>query len=106
MVFRFGENPQAAAVEPVADVQTRAHVLFPQHGEEERAGAVHHRDVGQAPVPVVALQVGEHELEEGVVRGGAHGVVGDSGRVGQVQPGGVGEEGVEAAVASLGGFWC
>ena len=32
---------------------------------------------------------------------GAHGVVGDASGVGAADPGGVGEEGVEAAVAAL-----
>ena len=102
MIFRLGQDAHPAAVRAVARVQPRGHVFLPQHGQEQRARAVHDGDVGQAPVAVVALQVGQHELEEGVVRRGAHGVVGDSGGVGAVQPAGVGEEGVEAAVAALG----
>ena len=35
------------------------------------------------------------------MRDGAHGVVGDAGGVGAADPGGVGEEGVEAPVAAL-----
>ena len=37
-----------------------------------------------------------------MVGNGAHGVVGDAGGVGAADPGGVGEEGIEAAVAALG----
>ncbi len=37
-----------------------------------------------------------------MVGDGAHGIVGDAGGVGAADPGGVGEEGVEAAVAALG----
>ncbi len=36
-----------------------------------------------------------------MVGNGAHGVVGDTGRVGAADPGGVGEERIEAAVAAL-----
>lgn len=90
VVVGLAEDADAA----VADVEGRVHVLLPDDGEEERAGAVHDGDVGQLPVLVVGREGFDDAEEKGVVRDGAHGVVGDAGRDGAVHPGWVGQEGV------------
>lgn len=95
------EDADAAAAEAVADVVARGHVFFPDDAEEERAGRVHDGDVGQVPVFVVFHQRVDDAQEEGVLRGGAHGVVGDAGWHRFAHPGRVREEGVETAVAAL-----
>jgi len=88
VVVGLAEDADAA----VADVEGRVHVFLPDDGEEERAGAVHDGDVGQLPVLVVGREGFDDAQEEGVVRDGAHGVVGDAGRDGAVHPGWVGQE--------------
>ena len=83
------------------DVLAGIYILFPHDGEEQGAGRRHDGDVGQEPGTVVGLEGGGDVEEEGMVRDAAHGVVGDAGGDGAPRPGGVGEEGVEAALASL-----
>lgn len=53
VVVGLAEDADAAAVGPVADVEGRVQVFFPDDGQEERAGAVHDGDVGELPVLVV-----------------------------------------------------
>ena len=74
---------------------------MPDDTEEERAGAVHDCYVRKFPVPVVWYKRFDDESEEGVVGHGAHGIVGDAGRIGAADPGWVGEKRVEAAIAAL-----
>ena len=83
------------------DVLPRTHVLLPHDGEEQGPRGRHDGDVGQEPGAVVGLQGGGDVQEEGVVGHAAHGVVGDAGGDGTPRPGGVGEEGVQAALAAL-----
>lgn len=54
------------------------------------------------PVFVVGTEGFDDGKEEGVLRGGAHGVVGDARWGCSADPGWVGEERVEATVAALG----
>lgn len=77
-------------------------VFLPDDGEEKGAGAVHDCYVGESPIAIVLNQRFDYELEERVVRDGAHGVVGDASGVGATYPGGVGKEGIETSVAALG----
>ena len=78
-----------------------AFILLPYHAEEKGPGGAHDGDVGEGPVAVVGDEGFDDEEEEGVALCGAHCVVGDAGGVCAADPGGVGEEGVEAAVATL-----
>lgn len=75
--------------------------MAPDDGEEEGAGAAHDGDVGEEPGAVVAGEGVDDFEEEGMVWDGAHYVVGDAGGEGAADPGAVGEEGVEAALAAL-----
>lgn len=97
VVVGFGENADAA----VADVEAGGDVFFPDDGQEERAGAVHDRYVGERPIFVVGLKGFDDAEEEGVFGDAAHGVIGDAGWDCAVHPGRVGEERVETAVAAL-----
>ena len=47
----------------------RGQVLDPHHGQEQRAGGVHHSDVRQQPVAVVEVQRVDHAGEERVLSG-------------------------------------
>ena len=76
-------------------------ILLPDDTEEQRTGTVHDCYVGEFPIAVVWNQRFDDEGEEGVVGDGAHGIVGDTGGIGAANPGWVGEERVEAAVATL-----
>jgi hypothetical protein len=77
-------------------------VVAPDETKVERARRSHDSDVGQGPAAVVVGQRVDSLEEEWVARNCAHGVVGDARGESAANPGGVGEEGVEAAVASLG----
>lgn len=101
MVIVIQENPHPSSVDPIPDVFAGRHVFFPEDGEEERTGGVHDRDVGEAPVAVIILELVDHVEEKRVLRGGSHGVVRNSRWFGAMEPGWVSEEGVEAAVAAL-----
>lgn len=101
VVFVLHENADSAAGSGVANVGAGGHVFFPNNGEEEGPGAVHDGYVREAPVVVVGLEGLEDAQEEGVLGSGAHGVVGYSGGDGTVQPGGVGEQGIETSVTAL-----
>lgn len=68
------------------------HVFLPDHRQEQWTRGIHDRDVGEEPVAVVLLQQLDHTKEEGVLRDGAHGIVGDTGWHCAANPGGVGEE--------------
>lgn len=66
-------------------------ILFPDHAQEERAGAVHHGDVWHEPIPVVASEGIDHGVEEWVLGDRTHCVVGDACGNGASHPGWVGE---------------
>lgn len=83
------------------DVRARSHVLLPDDTEKERAGAGHDGYVGKSPVSVVFLERLNDKEEEGVTGHGAHSVVRDARRIGFSCPGGVGQEGIETALAAL-----
>jgi hypothetical protein len=76
-------------------------VVPPDDAEEERARGGHDGDVGEGPSAVVVGERVDGLEEEGVAGDGAHGVVGDARGGCAADPRGVGEERVEAAVASL-----
>ena len=76
-------------------------ILFPDHGKEEGPRGKHDGYVGEDPGSVVPLQAIDDAEEEGVLGNGAHGVVAYAGRGGAAHPGGIGEERVEAAIATL-----
>lgn len=101
VVLVLHENPHPTPARPVADILARGHVLLPDDAEEQGTGAVHDGDVGELPVLVVGLQRLNHQEEEGVGRGGAHGVVGDARGGGAAHPGGIGQQRVEPAIAPL-----
>lgn len=76
-------------------------VVVPEQGEEERAGRCHDGDVRHEPGFVVVFEGGDRFADEGVMRYYADYVVTDACWVGAPDPGGVGEERVEAALAAL-----
>lgn len=78
-----------------------AHVLFPDHRQEEGASRVHNGDVWQKPAPVIRLQRLDDTEEERMLWHGTHRIVGDTRRSGPTNPGGIREEGIKAAVAAL-----
>ena len=90
LVLVWHEDADSTSAGAVTDVFPRRQVFFPDDGEEERAGAVHDCDVGEEPIFVVGLEGVDDAQEEGVLGGGAHGVVGYAGRVGAADPGGIG----------------
>jgi hypothetical protein len=76
-------------------------VVSPDDAQEERAGGGHDGDVWQHPFAVVVGE-GVNGLEEERVAGDrAHSIVGDARGRRATNPGWVGEEWVEAAIASL-----
>ena len=76
-------------------------VVAPDDAKVQRTGGGHDGDVGEGPAAVVVRQAVNGVKEELVARHRAHGIVGNARGVGLANPGGVGEERVEAAVASL-----
>lgn len=79
----------------------RVVIMAPDKRQEKWTGRCHDGDVGEGPATVVVGQRVNGLEEEGVAGNGAHGIVGDSGGDCAADPGWVGEERVEAAVASL-----
>ena len=78
-----------------------AEPLLPDHGQEEWAGGGHDRDVGKDPFPICGGEGLDDPEEERMLGGGAHDVVADAGGDGTAEPGRVGEQGVEAALAAV-----
>ena len=78
-----------------------AFIILPDDAEEERAGTVHDCYIRKLPIAIIGDQRFDYEGEEGMVRDGAHGVVGDACRVCAADPSWVGEKRVEAAIAPL-----
>lgn len=76
-------------------------VFFPHDGEEKRTGGVHDGYIWDFPVAVVGLERLDYAAEEGMLGDGAHGVVGDAGGDRAADPGRVGEEGREGALAAV-----
>lgn len=77
------------------------HVFLPDDRQEQWAGRVHDRDIGEQPAAVVLLQQLDHTEEEGMLGHRAHGVVGDTGGNGAAHPRRVSEQGVQPTVAAL-----
>lgn len=86
IVLVHHEDTDSASTSVVADVAARGHVPFPDDGEEEGPCAVHDGDVGEMPVLIVGTEGFDNGEEEGVLRGGAHCVVGDAGGSGAADP--------------------
>jgi hypothetical protein len=76
-------------------------VVTPDQTEVQRPGRRHDGDVREHPSTVVVGQRVDCLEEEGVARNGAHGIIGDASRHGAAHPGGVGQERIETAIASL-----
>ena len=76
-------------------------VMSPDDAEKERACRSHDRDIWERPAAVVVCQRVDGLEEEWVAGNRAHGVVGDTSGQSATDPGRVGKEGVEAAIASL-----
>ena len=62
-------------------------VCLPVYRKEKRTGRVHDSDVWKKVLLVVRLQRLDHMKEEGMLRDGAHGVVGNTGGCGASDPG-------------------
>lgn len=77
-------------------------VVAPDDAKVQWPGRGHDGDVWQGPSAVVVGQAIDGIEEELVARYRAHGIVGDACGGGLAHPGGVGQERVEATVASLG----
>ena len=76
-------------------------VVAPDDAKVQRTGRGHDGDVREGPAAVVIRQAINGVEEELVARHRAHGVVGNARGGSLAHPGGVGQERVEAAVASL-----
>jgi hypothetical protein len=101
VVFVREQNAQA-----VVALGALVHVVAPDDTEVERTGGCHDGDVGEGPAAVVVGQRVDGLQKERVAGNGAHDIVGDTGGDGAADPGGVGEERVETAVASLESVSC
>lgn len=101
VVILSQKDSHSSPVDTIPNVLARRHVFFPENGQEERTGCVHDCDVWKTPVTIVVLELGNHVYEKGMIWGGPHGVVRDAGGISTVEPGRVGEEGVDAAIAAL-----
>lgn len=72
------QYPDPAPRNAISNIGAGVYILFPNHREEERAGAVHDGYVGEGPITVVfAKGLDDHE-EKRMAWNGAHGVIGDS----------------------------
>jgi hypothetical protein len=80
---------------------TRIGVVSPDEAEIEGASGGHDGDVWQGPAAVVVGERFDRLQEKGMAGDGAHDIIGDSRGQSAADPGGVGEKGVEAAVASV-----
>lgn len=90
------ENAHAAHLRRVV-----LHILLPDDRQEQGTGRVHHGDVGEEPVAVILLEQFDYAQEEGVLRHGAHGIVGDTCGHGAAHPRGVSEQRIQTTVAAL-----
>ena len=98
VVVLFGEQDAHALLVDGAGVV----VVPPDQTEKQGARRGHDGDVGQRPAAVVVGQRVNGLEEEGMAGNGAHGIVGDARGNRAADPCWVGEERIEAAVASLG----
>ncbi len=71
------QYPDSAPRETISNIGAGVHVLFPDHGEEERAGTVHDGYVGEGPITVIFSKGFDNSKEEWMTRNGAHSIVGN-----------------------------
>ena len=71
------QYPDSTPRETISNIGARVHVFFPDHGEEERAGAVHDGYVREGPVTVIFSKGFDDHKEERMARNSAHSVIGD-----------------------------
>lgn len=86
------QYPDSAPGKTVSNIGAGTHVLFPDHGEEERASAVHDSYVGEGPITVVFSKGFDDHEEERMASNGAHSVVGDPSGDSLADPRGEGKE--------------
>ena len=75
VVLVLHQHPNASPRHPITNIGTGCHVLFPYHGEEEGAGAVHNGNVWKGPITIVAPERLDHQEEERVAWSRAHRIV-------------------------------
>jgi hypothetical protein len=85
----------------IVALRIRIIVVAPDNTEIEWPGGSHYGDVWEGPSTVIVGERVDRLQEEWMAGDRAHGVVRNTGGHGAAYPGGVGEERVEAAVASL-----
>jgi len=95
------QDTNSATIRTVANVETFGGPVTPDDAQEEWTSRGHDSDVGENPFAVVAGQVVNDTQEEWVTRNRAHCVVGDTGRQSAAHPGGVGEQRIQATVATI-----
>jgi len=76
-------------------------VSFPDDGQEQRACAVHDRDVWHEPIAIVIRELLYHTEKERMLGDRAHGVVADSRGSRYTKPSGIGQERVESPIAAV-----
>ena len=74
VLHQYAHSPARWAI---ASVRAGGHILFPDHGQEERTGTVHDCYVRESPITVVAAEGFNDHQEERVALDSAHGVVRD-----------------------------
>ena len=101
VVLFLHQYPHTSTSYAIADVGPRCHVFFPDHGEEERTGTIHNRNVWQSPIAIISSEGLDDKEEERVTRYSAHGIVGYTCGGSLADPGGIREKRVKAAIATL-----
>jgi hypothetical protein len=86
--------------------RARVVVVSPYDAKIERASGCHYGNVWERPSAVVISERVDGLEEEGMTGYSAHGIVGDTSGERAAHPGGVGEERIEAAIASLEACQC
>lgn len=86
------QYPDSAPRRTISNIGAGVHVLFPDHGKEERASAVHDGYVGEGPITFIFSKGFDDRKEERMARNGAHSVVGDPSGNGFADPRGKGKQ--------------
>ena len=101
IVLILHEDSYTSTRYSIPNVGAGCHVLLPDHGEKEGPGAVHDGNIWESPIAIIFTEGFDDKEEERMPRDSAHSVIRDPGRSGFANPGRIGKQRVEAAIAAL-----
>lgn len=95
------QNPDAAAIGLVSNIESIITVVTPDDAQEQRSCTRHDCDVGQQPAPIVVCQLVNYALEERVMRQSTHSIIADSRRHRLPYKRGIFQERLQIPIASI-----